>query len=346
MPATAWERDDMAGPDIASTATDRAVSVIIPARNCLAYLPAALASVKAQALPNLEAIVIDDGSTDGTLEWLGAKRRRAPWLTVLRGQGEGPNVARNRGIAAARAPFIAFLDADDVWLPGKLRPQLAFHAADPKAAFSFTDYLHVDPTGTTHGTCFEYWPAFHRVVAALAIADAHYQRLERAPVRLLAENVVSTSTVVARRNALQNATGFDATIRSAADWDLWLRLARAGPVGFTAGLGAHHLIRRPGSVSDDAPLRIACMRRIVAAHAPAITPCPGGRSAVRRARAHIVMTEADLARSHEAYAAAACADLEAFCLAPDGRLARAVAADLLRLALQLARPRGLRGRVT
>jgi hypothetical protein len=337
MPAKLGKQMD--GSKSLLRATEPAVSVIIPARNCLAYLPAALASIEAQALPGLEVIVIDDASTDGTPDWLDAKRRTAPWLGVLRGRGQGPNVARNLGLAAARAPLIAFLDADDIWLPGKLRPQLAFHTADPEAAFSFTDYLHIDPEGITHGTCFEYWPAFHRVISDLPGGNDSYHRLERAPAHLLAENVVGTSTVVARRNALQNATGFDTSLRSAADWDLWLRLARAGPVGFTPALGTRHLIRRPGSVSDDAPLRIACMRRIVAAHAPAIRAWPGGSRALRRARAHILMTEADFKRAHAAPGATA-ADLAAFWQAPSKRLARALAADLIRSILprQPARP--------
>lgn len=194
------------------------VSVVIPTRDCLAYLPAALSSIEAQGLRSFEVLVIDDGSLDGTAEWLGARASAVPWLRVIAAAGEGPSAARNRGIAAAHAPLIAFLDADDVWLPGKLDAQLAFHRGRPEVLLSFTDYLHVDPSGAECGTCFEYWPSFRAVILD-GRAVRGYRPLERAPQRILAENVVGTSTVVARRDALQNASGFDASLRSAADWD-------------------------------------------------------------------------------------------------------------------------------
>lgn len=319
----------MSRASAANTLTDPAVTVIIPARNCLRYLPAAIDSVKAQGVPNVEIIVIDDGSTDGAAQWLEAQSAEAtPYLTTLAGGGEGPSVARNRGIAAARAPLLAFLDADDVWLPGKLVNQVAFHAANPETAFSFTNYLHVDPEGRSYGTCFEYWPAFRRI-AKSASMPVSYQHLTSPHARLITENVVGTSTVMARRDALQNASGFDASLRYAEDWDLWLRLAVAGQVGFTAKLGVHYLMRRPGSASEDVRLRIECMRRIVATHAPAVAAA-GGAAALRRAWALVLMTEADLARSEQRHRAAVAADLAALCRAPSLHLARALLSDSLR----------------
>lgn len=309
-------------------ATSPAVSVVIPTRNCLAYLPAAIASVEAQQVSGVEIIVVDDGSSDGTADWLQEKRRAMPWLVVLHGRGDGPNVSRNRAIAVARAPLIAFLDADDLWLPGKLAAQLAFHASDRKAVFSFTDYLHIDPDGGNHGTCFQYWPAFRRLVQA-ARSGERVRRLDHAAARILAESVVGTSTVVARREALQRVGAFDVSLRSAADWDLWLRLTGLGPVGFTTALGVRYLMHRPGSVSSDARLRIACMRRILMAHAPRVVLHPGGVAAVRRAQAHILATEAELARVERRYAAAAIARLGALRRAPSLALARGLGGDLL-----------------
>jgi glycosyltransferase involved in cell wall biosynthesis len=314
------------------------VSVVIPTRNCISYLPAALASVLAQGVSRLEIIVVDDASTDGTDVWLDARRRHLPQLIVLRGTGDGPDVARNRAIAIARAPLIAFLDADDIWQPGKLSPQLAFHAADAAAVFSFTDYLHVDVAGRSFGTCFEFWPAFRRIVGASA-SPGGYQRLPQPFAAILAENVVGTSAVVARRDALQRVGGFDASVRSTADWDLWLRLSAIGPVGFTRDVATQYLMARPGSLSRDARLRIACMRDTIARHAASAPQHPPA-SAIRRARGTVRMLEADLARAEGRSIAAIVADVGALCLAPSTRLARVLMSDVLRAATPraLAKP--------
>lgn len=310
-----------------TTATPR-VSIVIPTRDCLAYLPTALDSVKTQGVPDIEVIVIDDGSIDGTAEWLKAQSAEAmPYLIALASGGNGPGMARNRGIAAARAPLIAFLDADDVWLPGKLAPQLAYHFANPEIVFSFTDYAAI---GSSHGTCFEYWSDFRRI-ARSARGAGEYQKLERPYARIFAENVVGTSTVVARRDALQNASGFDASLHYAEDWDLWLRLARIGQVGFTTTLGAGYLMRRPGSASENIRLRIECMRQIVAAHAPIVAGA-GEAAAVRRASANLLITEADWARIDQRYHTAVAANLSAFFRIPSLRLGRVLLSDALRAA--------------
>lgn len=325
--------------------TSPVVSVIIPAKDCLPYLPAAVASVEAQGVRDLEVIVVDDGSTDGSAEWLREKRRAAAWLTVLQGAGQGPAAARNRAIAAARAPLVAFLDAEDAWLPGKLRAQLAFHAADPEVGFSFMDCRRPD-IGSS-GTWFGASPAFRRLAAKAAAAGGGFRRLERAPTLLLvAESVVASCTVMARRELLQNAAGSDPLLHSAEDWGLWLRLACMAPVGFTPAIGAERAARRPGAARRDARPYIACMRRALAAHAPAVVIGKGGGAAVRRARAHILSAEADLARMEGRHHAAAAARLGSLWRAPSwrllgafsGDLLRAAAADLLR-ATAAARPR-------
>ena len=98
------------------------VSIIIPTRNREARIPAAIDSVLNQTQQNFELIVVDDGSTDATQEVLRAYGNR---IACLRIDPAGPSAARNRGIAAAQADLIAFLDSDDIWLPRKLERQLA-----------------------------------------------------------------------------------------------------------------------------------------------------------------------------------------------------------------------------
>jgi len=107
---------------------DDAVSVIIPSYQCAAYLGRALASVAAQTQAPLETIVVDDGSTDDTEA---VARGAGAGVRYLRQDHAGLSTARNRGVTEARGRFLAFLDADDVWLPSKLERQMARLREEP-----------------------------------------------------------------------------------------------------------------------------------------------------------------------------------------------------------------------
>jgi glycosyltransferase involved in cell wall biosynthesis len=234
-----------------------AISVIIPTRNTLRYLPKAIDSIGAH--PDIEIIVINDGSTDGTAEWLADYRERDPRLIELTGPGRNSARARNLGIAAARAPLIAFLDADDWWEPGKLDAQCKLHRAHPQIGFSFTDYRHLTPAGEDRGSSFTYWSHYrarhgHRTEPFLLGGDALAQ--------IYAENIVGTSTVMARTDALRATGGFDETLRSAEDWDLWLRLAASAPVGCHPEPLVTYLMHRPGNKSARVDRRISAVRQI------------------------------------------------------------------------------------
>src|SRR5215204_4807622 len=97
------------------------VSVIIPNYNYAQYLTQTLDSVLSQTYPHVEIIVVDDGSTDGSQEVLRNYTDRVTWFQQRR---EGVSVARNRGVQESHGQLIAFLDADDVWLPAKLERQV------------------------------------------------------------------------------------------------------------------------------------------------------------------------------------------------------------------------------
>ncbi len=115
----------LALPGAISAAAPR-LSVIIPSRNALATLPAAVASVLALPLQEIEVIVVDDGSTDDTAAWLAATAAREPRLLPMRRDADhGAAAARNAGIGRARAPVLGFLDADDVLAPRTDRPEAA-----------------------------------------------------------------------------------------------------------------------------------------------------------------------------------------------------------------------------
>ena len=119
------------------------VTVIIPNFNCLEFLPKAIDSVIMQKDILYEIIVVDDGSTDGSIDWLLKSQVRHPCLRLLSQGNRGVVSARNRAIQAAKAPFIAFLDADDFWYKNKLKKQIDYMKANPQCGLTFTNYEHV-----------------------------------------------------------------------------------------------------------------------------------------------------------------------------------------------------------
>lgn len=299
-------------------------AVIIPTYNCAEYLPAALESVAAQGVADLEVIVIDDGSSDGTDAVL-KRAEQLPGLGRLRcfqTRQIGPGLARNFGVEVARAPLIAFLDADDVWLPGKLEPQLAFHEARPDVVLSFTDYRHRGPSGDDRGTCFEFWG--HG-------AGSTFATLPRAASVLLGCNLVGTSTVVLDRAAFMEVNGFGGEMPSSEDWDLWLKLARRGPIARSGQIGCDYLMR-PNSVTAARASRIVAMEMILDRALRAF-PKPDARD-VRRARARIATARAEHDREQGNVLRASLRHAAALALDPSRRGLRATMADLGRWALR------------
>ncbi|MCB0791851.1 MAG: glycosyltransferase family 2 protein, partial [Flavobacteriales bacterium] len=106
------------------------VSVVVPCHNAAPWIEATLTSVLAQDWPGLEVIVVDDGSVDDSADRVA---RRFPQVRLLRQANAGVAAARNAGLKAASGDWVAFVDADDHWLPGKLRVQMALLAANPQA---------------------------------------------------------------------------------------------------------------------------------------------------------------------------------------------------------------------
>src|SRR5512140_2808389 len=127
------------------TADTMLVSVVMPAYNAERTVREAVDSVLSQTGAELELIAVDDGSTDGTLAVLSAIDD--PRLVIVSGRNAGAAAARNRGIARARGGTVAFIDADDVWLAGKLAAQLAALSRSPAAAAAFCWVDHVDAVG-------------------------------------------------------------------------------------------------------------------------------------------------------------------------------------------------------
>jgi glycosyltransferase involved in cell wall biosynthesis len=191
------------------------VAVVIPAFDAEPFLPAALQSLARQTLPPREVVVVDDGSRDATASV--AERHGA---TVVRQQRRGPGAARNRGIQASSAPLVAFLDADDWFAPDKLARQVA-HMREVDAAAVCTDAWIVDGEDDR---------AERRKHAGRDVPPALTFE------RLLRDNPVICSTVLARRDAIAGAGLFDEDpdLVATEDYDLWLRLSAARPIAYLA----------------------------------------------------------------------------------------------------------------
>jgi glycosyltransferase involved in cell wall biosynthesis len=202
------------------------VSVLIPAFNAGRTIDRALASVFAQNYQPLEILVIDDGSTDDTAERV-AKYRNKVVRPLGLGRNRGVSAATNAGLALAKGEFIAFLDADDEWLPGKLRAQLDLLERHPGMSFVCGPWREIDLSG----------------LLTLQPLDAPPRGTCRKTAwrELLARSFVLKSTVIARATHVLRTGGFDENLLIAEDQDMWIRLAMIGTVGWhPEPLTVHH----------------------------------------------------------------------------------------------------------
>jgi glycosyltransferase involved in cell wall biosynthesis len=183
------------------------VSVVVATYNYARFLIDALESILRQTFSDYEVLVIDDGSSDDTAAVV-QPFLADPRVHYYRTRHLGQSGAKNTGIRLARAPLLAFLDADDLWLPDKLARQVALVGAEPELAVVHTRRLLIDEKGRE----LEYeQPEMPR---GLVLPE------------LFRDNFVCFSSVLARREVVEAAGGFDERLPLAIDYDLWLRIAR------------------------------------------------------------------------------------------------------------------------
>ena len=209
-------------------------SIIIPTRNREARIAAAIDSVLNQTQQNFELIVVDDGSTDATQEVLRAYGNR---IACLRIDPAGPSAARNRGIAAAQADLIAFLDSDDLWLPRKLERQLAHYSSNDDVLVSQTR---------------EVWIRNGVRVNARAKHRMHSGWIYEHCLPLC---IVSPSSVMIHRTVFDHVGLFDESMPACEDYDLWLRIAPHYPIH----LIDEELIIKYGGHADQQSRRIPAL---------------------------------------------------------------------------------------
>lgn len=210
--------------------TEPAVSVVIPAYNSAWCIRRAADSVLAQSFHDFELIVVDDGSTDETAAIL---RTYGDALRLISKPNGGMSSARNAGIRAARGRYVAFLDSDDRWLPDKLARQVALMTAQSDLAFCAATATLEDPDGNAAGT----WAC--NGANSPSVADVFASHATVAG---------GASSVLARRELVQELGGFDESLFGAEDTDLWIRLAALGRFCCIAE-PLVVVLRRPGSVS-------------------------------------------------------------------------------------------------
>jgi glycosyltransferase involved in cell wall biosynthesis len=186
------------------------VSIIIPAYNAESFIDQAVASAVRQTHADTEIIIIDDGSSDGTAERLRAYGDR---IIVLRQDNRGVAAARNHGARIATGDWLAFLDADDEWLPEKLERQLA----TPPDQMAYTDRFNAGVRGEL--------PDVQSDVTPMHKGDLF--------VPLLLEgNFITASSVLVRRSLFERMGGFFEGLHGTEDWDLWVRIATEHPIDF------------------------------------------------------------------------------------------------------------------
>lgn len=179
------------------------ISVILPTFNCKQYLNDSITSVLNQTFTDLELIIIDDGSTDGTDETVRAFLKDPRINYIKKPAQKGLSSARNTGIASARGEFVAFLDADDIYLKGKLAKQVCFMVDDKRRRISYTNEIYFKDGSTDEFLSDRYHFS----------GDVFFY--------LKRSNFIHISTVMARRDIFKENL-FDEFLTSHEDWDFFL----------------------------------------------------------------------------------------------------------------------------
>ncbi len=198
-----------------NTSSSPLVSIIIPTYNRAWVIREAVDSVLGQTYRNFELIVVDDGSTDNTLDILESYGND---ITVIQQENQGVSSARNTGVAAAKGEYIAFLDSDDVWQPKKLEVQTAYFVSHPDVMICQTEEIWVRKGVRVNPKNRHKKPSGMIFMPSLELC------------------LVSPSAVMMKKSLLENMGGFDTSLPACEDYDLWLRISLNLPV---------HLIDEP-----------------------------------------------------------------------------------------------------
>lgn len=193
------------------------VSIIVPAYDCAHFLPDALDSILAQQYPNMEVIVVDDGSSDGSAEI--AEAYGSP-VKVVRQKNQGPAAARNRGVRESRGEYLAFLDGDDAWLPGKLLAQMEHFASHREVGIVYGRFKRwrMNEEGK--------YPPMETFISPDNNGGIDDRESGWIYHQLLLDGIIHIITAVIPRSLFETLGGFDESLRVGEDYDFWLRASR------------------------------------------------------------------------------------------------------------------------
>lgn len=249
------------------------VSAIIPTYNRANFLLEAINSALDQSLPggDVEVIVVDDGSTDNTPELVGSF---GPLLHYLRRPNGREGAARNTGAQVATGKYLAFLDSDDYWLPGKLAGDVARMQRSDEPVFVYSRAINVTAANE---------PLPSRLHAAPE-GDIFWQLARKAYVPM--------SSVTVRADAFRLCTGFqeDPALSGTCDWELWMRMAARWPVGFVDQLLTCIRVHKRNMLSDPALMERSMLTGLKYALAdPVVAERARGRAQVVRSWVYIAI---------------------------------------------------------
>ena len=230
--------------------TSPLVSVVIPSYNRAHVVGEAIKSVLGQSYDAVEAIVVDDGSTDETPDRMQRDWGNESRVRYFRKANGGPSNARNHGFAQARGAYVALLDSDDTWQPWKLSVQIACMEKHRQLGMTWTDMAMIDPNGQVADpnylrhmyNAYRWWSneqlfsethALREIAPDFAgtVGDGRL-RIGQIFSNMIMGNLVHTSTVVLRRDRLDQVKGFDESLGwPGEDYNFHLRTCREGPVG-------------------------------------------------------------------------------------------------------------------
>jgi glycosyltransferase involved in cell wall biosynthesis len=232
------------------------VSVVIPVYNAERYLEASVRSALASDLSELEIVIVDDGSTDRSAEII--REIADPRIVLIQTHASGgPARPRNIGIAHARAPYVALLDADDLIKPDKLSSAATALDRHPEAGFAFADFEKIDGDGRIlQSSVIMQIPTFRELVSESG--EDSWRLIPRSELErgLLGTNFIGTSGVILRKSVLSDIGVFDESLVYCEDRDLWFRLAHSCSALYREQIGHSYRVA-PGSLTYKPTLRTA-----------------------------------------------------------------------------------------
>jgi len=231
------------------------VTVVIPAYNQVRFLGETIKSVLGQTAGDFELIVVNDGSTDGTRELLDAYR--ASRIQVLHQENRGLSAARNAGLEAGHGRYVAFLDADALWLPNMLATTVAVLEQDPEVDMVAGGWDEIDEAGdeVDRETGIPRWTD---------LSGRQTQVDHDFPGVILRGNMFPVHVVVLRRSCLECCGRFDTKLQAVEDWDLWIRLAIHGHRIHLLSTPVARYRKRAGSMSRTLSLMEEAIVRMIA----------------------------------------------------------------------------------